>query len=144
MLGKDPEEDSSGAESEGPPWMWGKKHLHCKSVEEEEGRFCVCQRMKATNLERQEEEFILCAPFGLHLVGDVDPLRVLSREMPGQACLFVVLIWQQPITHLRGTRHEISYQSEELCSNLGVSRIPSQSGHRKKHPESKLMNNWVW
>lgn len=71
MLVKDPEEDSSRAESEGPPWMWGKKHLHCKSVEEEEGRFCVCQRMKATNLEGQEEEFMLCAPFGLHLIGDV-------------------------------------------------------------------------
>lgn len=43
--------------------------------------------------------------------------------------------------HLRGIRHEIRYQFEEFCSNLGVSRILSQSGHRKER--SKLMINWV-
>lgn len=46
MLGKDPEEDSFNAESEGSALDVGKKHLHCKILEEEEGQFYVCQRVK--------------------------------------------------------------------------------------------------
>lgn len=48
-----------------------------------------------TNLQKGRQDFVLCALLGPYLVGDVDPLKVLNREMQGQFCPLLALIWQQ-------------------------------------------------
>lgn len=54
---------------------------------------CMAENERQTR--RGRKKIVYSVLFGLYLIGDADPLKVLSREMHGQVCLLLVLIWQQ-------------------------------------------------